>query len=443
VKSATQLQKEIEALQAKVGAIQAIAKEDNRDLSTEEQAEIDSIVGDDKNQGQITALATQRERAIRIESAVSNSVRQVRETQADEAVSGSFRIPATARATGTLKAFKGPNGAEDAFRSGQFIRALNGNGQARQWCVDYGVMAAMNGSDDLRGGVLVPPEFSSAIIALMESYGVISRYARNYPMSSDTVTIPRRVSGLTAYGFTDGQEVAGITSSEPAMGQISLTAKVWATLTRMANSLAEDATISIAEYLAMEMAQAHALKLDTAGFLGNGEATNQGVVGLANALQAGSITQAAAGQNTDATLTVAVFQSAAGLLPEFAGMNPVWFCHKRFFWNVMARLQLALGGNNYVDLGAGPVLQFLGYPVQFTQVLPSTTSASAKVCYLGDLSMGTTLGLRRQMSVIADTSRFVEFLQTAFISHMRWDYNVHETGTPSLPGPIVCVQAAA
>jgi HK97 family phage major capsid protein len=124
-------------------------------------------------------------------------------------------------------------------------------------------------------------------------------------------------------------------------------------------------------------------------------------------------------------------------------MNPVWFCHKRFFWNVMARLQLALGGNNYVDLGAGPVLQFLGYPVQFTQVLPSTTSASAKVCYLGDLSMGTTLGLRRQMSVIADTSRFVEFLQTAFISHMRWDYNVHETGTASLPGPIVCVQAAA
>jgi HK97 family phage major capsid protein len=109
----------------------------------------------------------------------------------------------------------------------------------------------------------------------------------------------------------------------------------------------------------------------------------------------------------------------------------------------MARLQLAAGGNNYVDLGNGPVLQFLGYPVQYTQVLPSTASASAKVCYLGDLAMGSTLGLRRGMSVIADSSRYVEFLQTAYISSTRWDYNVHERGDSSDAGPIVGVQAAA
>jgi HK97 family phage major capsid protein len=437
MKSAKALGDEIQALQAKVSAIQAVATQEGRELLEDEQTEIDSILGVDGKDGQIQNLSKQRERALKIEQAVSNTVRQVVDTQPTTA---SFRVPATAKSSGKLRAFQGADAERDAYASGQFFRALNGNGRARQWCQDHGVLNAMGENDDLRGGALVPPEFETAVISLMETYGVTSRYARVYPMSSDTVTIPRRVSGLTAYAVS---EAAEITASDPTLGQVSLTAKKWATLTRVSSELSEDAVIALADYIAMEMAQAHALKLDTAAFLGNGEATNGGIQGLANALNAGSFVQAGAGQNTDSAFTIAVFQSAAGKLPEFAGMQPVWFVHKRFFWNVMARLQLAAGGNNYVDLGNGPVLQFLGYPVQYTQVLPSTASASAKVCYLGDLAMGSTLGLRRGMSVIADSSRYVEFLQTAYISSTRWDYNVHERGDSSDAGPIVGVQAAA
>ena len=64
MKSSKQLQAEIETLQAKVSAIQAVAQQDNRDLLADEQTEIDSIVGDDKNPGQISNLAKERERAI-------------------------------------------------------------------------------------------------------------------------------------------------------------------------------------------------------------------------------------------------------------------------------------------------------------------------------------------------------------------------------------------
>jgi HK97 family phage major capsid protein len=222
-----------------------------------------------------------------------------------------------------------------------------------------------------------------------------------------------------------------------------MTAHKWATLTRVSNELNEDAVIAIADYLAMEMAQAHALKLDQAAFLGDGTTAYGGINGLANVLAAGSVATAGAGQNTAATLTIAVFQEAVGKLPEFAGMNPVWFCHKAVFWNVLARLQLAAGGNNYVDLGSGPVLQFLGYPVVFTQVMPSTVGASTKLAYIGDLSMASTLGLRRGVSVVADSSRYMEFDQTAFRSITRWDYNVHEIGDASNAGPIVQVKAAA
>jgi outer membrane biosynthesis protein TonB len=57
--------------------------------------------------------------------------------------------------------------------------------------------------------------------------------------------------------------------------------------------------------------------------------------------------------------------------------------------------------------------------------------------------MASTLGLRRGVSVVADSSRYMEFDQTAFRTITRWDYNVHEIGDASNAGPIVQVKAAA
>ena len=122
MKSSKQLQAEIETLQAKVSAIQAVAQQDNRDLLADEQTEIDSIVGDDKNPGQIANLAKERERAIRIESMVSNAARDVRQTQsAQETTPKSFKIPAKAKATRPLVAFRGDDAEMDAYRSGKCI----------------------------------------------------------------------------------------------------------------------------------------------------------------------------------------------------------------------------------------------------------------------------------------------------------------------------------
>ena len=441
MKSATQLQKEIEALQAKVGAIQAIAKEDNRELSTEEQTEIDSIVGDDKNPGQITALATQRERAIRVESAVSNSVRKVRETQSDsEPTYKPFKIPARAKATRPLVAFKGEDAEMDAYRSGRFILAtLYKDAKSEQWCKDHGVQAAMSGSDDLRGGTLVPPEFETAVIALFESYGVVPRYARNQPMGSDTLSVPRQLSDVIAYAVGESDE---ITASDPTTSPVNLVARKFGTMTRVPSELNDDAVISIAEMVATSIARAQALRADTAGFLGNGEASNHGIQGLANVLNAGSVVTASVG-NTMATQTIAVFQEAVGKLPDFAGINPVWFCHKAIWSNVLGRLQLASGGNTTENYGAGPVPAFLGYPVVFVNVMPKTISGSSKFAHFGDLGLSATLGVRRRLAIAADASRYFELDQIAYRSTMRYDFNCHERGTASEAGPILTIVAAA
>jgi HK97 family phage major capsid protein len=160
-------------------------------------------------------------------------------------------------------------------------------------------------------------------------------------------------------------------------------------------------------------------------------------------LAAGSVATAGAGLNTAATLTIAVFQDAVSKLPQYPGINPVWFVHSAVYWNVMARLQLAAGGNTVENFGRGPVQSFMGFPVVFAQTLPSSISGSTKFAYFGDLSQACTMGTRRSLQIKSDASRFVELDQVGVFSTMRYDINIHEIGDASNAGPIVQLKAAS
>jgi HK97 family phage major capsid protein len=438
MKSAKALGEEIQALQAKVQAIQAVATQESRELLEDEQTEIDSILGTEGKAGQIENLSKQRERAMKIEQAVSNTVRQVVDNQ--PSAGASFKIPATARATKKLVAFTGETAEQDAFKVGKFFQAHFGSDSAKQWCADHGVTNALQTNDPTGAGVLVPTEFVNSVIRLVLSYGVIPQYAFVRLMASDTLTQSRRLTGMKAYPVGESKE---FTQSQATYGPINLVARKWGTLTKVSSELSEDATISMAEEIATEAALAHALAADEAGFLGDGTAAYHGVLGLANVLKAGSVVTAAAGQNTAAAITIAMFQEALGKLPEFPGINPVWFVSKSVWANVMGRLQLAAGGNNKEDLGQGPVTQFLGYPVVFSEVLPKTIGASTKFGYFGDLRMASTLGMRRDFRLVGDVSRYFETDEIGFRSTMRWDYNIHEQGDASNAGPILQLVSAS
>jgi HK97 family phage major capsid protein len=439
MKSAKALADEIQALQAKVQAIQAIATQETRELLEDEQAEIDTILGTEGKPGQIENLAKQRERAIKIEQAVSNTVRQHVDSQ--PLAGATFRVPATARATKPLAVFTGPDGEAEAFRVGKFFQAHFGSESAKQWCRDHGVQNTLQTNDPTGAGVLVPPEFVAGVIRLVFEYGVIPRYAFVRNMTSDTLTTSRRLTGMRAYPVGESKE---FTQSQATYGPLNLVARKWGTLTKVSSELSEDSTISMAEEIATEAALAHALAADEAGFLGDGTGAYHGVVGLANALAAGSVVTAAAGQNTAATITIAMFENAVGKLPEFRGIRPAWFVHKSTWSTVMGRLQIAAGGNNKEDIGQGPSAnQFLGYPVVFSEVLPKTIGASTKFGYFGDLRMASTLGLRRNFELVGDASRYFETDEIGFRSTMRWDYNVHERGDASNPGPILQLVSAS
>ncbi|MGB7933015.1 MAG: phage major capsid protein [Gammaproteobacteria bacterium] len=196
-----------------------------------------------------------------------------------------FSRDASTRSTASMKAFSNDaKGRESAYRAGKWLQAaLLMDGDAIRWCRDAGmdiedsIRAAHSGADYSRGGVLVPSELAMSIIRLREEYGVFRMRSRVIPMSTDTLTIPRRSGGLTAFCVGEGGEG---TESDSTWNDITLTSRKLMVLSRMSSELAEDAIISIADMLADETAYAFALAEDSAGILGDSSSLFGGVRGI-------------------------------------------------------------------------------------------------------------------------------------------------------------------
>lgn len=417
---------------AKAQAILDLAQEQNRDISPEEQAEIDAC------HKAMKELEPKAKQFAEIEAKTQSIL-------ASTGYKPSFEIDAGAKISfKSSTRSKHYKDASDAYTVGKFVHALLGNNEAsqksKQWCRDNGIILNVHSEGvNTAGGYLVPEIMESSIINLKENYGVARRNAFVYPMSSDAVSVPRRQSGFTVYYV--GENSAG-TESDMAFSQVRLDAKKAMILTRLSNELNEDSIIALADLVTQEMAYGFAVSEDQAVFLGDGTSTYGGIVGLRNSLAAGSTVTGAAGDNTFAELEWAFFEEAVGKLPQFPGIQPKWYVHSTFFYTAMARLANAAGGNTKGDVANGYAMQFIGYPVEFTQALPSSTGdlASTIVGFFGDLSMAGTLGSRRGVTIAADSSRYFELDQLAIRGTQRWDWNGHETGTASVAGPMIALK---
>lgn len=432
---------EIANLVSEVEAISALTEKEARAETAEEKSRLEAITNKggllDKLGDEVEAMEKRVAIMDRATTIVGNRLKEQIEASEGIGSHGSpvIRVPARARRTGNMTAFANTEeGERQAYASGKWLQGFVGNNaNARQWCRDHGLVSnAMSEGDDLKGGNLVIPEFENAIIKRMENYGVFPRYVRQTTMVSETKTIPRRLSGLTVY-FPG--EAGTITDSDLSQNQVNLTAKKAATLTKISNELSDDAVVAIANEVADEIAYAHAVKVDQIGFLGDATSTYAGITGLDNALAAGSISTATS--TTIGALTLTEAEACVAKLLQVPGIRPVWFVHSAIFWNGLARLQVAAGGNAVMDVGGGPQLQFLGYPVVFTQALSSAGTTGTTWGFIGDLSLAATMGMRRGISIAADSSVYFASDQIAIRSVYRYDINVHEVGTASVGGPII------
>lgn len=351
------------------------------------------------------------------------------------------RIEAPRYRTKALKAFA-QQGEEAAYRSGMWALAMvHGNERAIRWCRDHGVLTRVASSSSISaGGAVVPEEMSSAIIDLREARGVARRLCDIKTMNSDTLTIPRRTGGVTAYFV--GQHDA-TTESDKSWDEVQLVAKEVSALSRVPMSYAEDAAIDVAEDLAREMAYAFADKEDECLINGDGTSTYGGIVGLRSKLVDGSHTAGAVDATSGTNLITEVdgddLDTLRATLPEYAG-NPRWLVSKAFKNRVHDSITRAAGGNTLETLGGAPRPAYLGDEIVVSQVMPkalATDYENVVMALYGDFELGVTLGDRRGFTVQVLRERYAEYRQLGIIAYQRFDIVAHDLGDTSNAGPIV------
>ena len=343
---------------------------------------------------------------------------------------------------GRVKSFKDER---TAYRFGRFLFAAAGHSKSAEWCNRNGLnMKAHSEGVNSQGGFLVPDEFEATLINLREVYGVARRNCKVYPMSRDTLNIPRRTAGLTAY-WTG--ESAAITESTVTLSNVSLVAKKLSCLTTTTNELAEDSIIPIADMVADEIAWEFARKEDDALFNGDGTTTYGGIVGLKNALGAASIIDSAAATGD---LTTAISASVASkwfaALPAYAlTPNAKIYCHKAVYHAVFERIAQTVGGATAAETYNGTrEYRFYGYPVEFVQGMSSAVTSGTDgvhIAYVGDMSLAAAFGDRRQVTLRTSDSALNAFEQDelAIRGTERVDIVVHGTGDASTAGPIIAL----
>lgn len=436
------------ALLDEATAINNLVTKESRDPTAEESARLAEILGEDGNGGAAAKLATRIAQAQKLEAEIAAVAAQrmqpVKHEAAPVNAGSKFVIPARAaryQATDIGKHFPRAEADAMAYGLGQWFAGVCGSESARQWCQDHGVQfrAAMTEGFDSKGGYLVPEQFEAAVIALLNEYGVARRSLSVVPMTSDTKVQPRRTGGLTVYSVG---EASAISPSDIAYDQVRLIAKKFGILSRHSTELAEDAAVAMGNEFAREIAYAFAEKEDQCAFNGDGSSTYGGIVGLKNALAAGSKFTAAAGNTAFSTLDLEDFEGMLAKLPSYAYMNggPAWYI-SRAGWSVsMQRLLAAAGGNTIADLQAGAQPRFLGYPVVFADVMNSTLTAQTSttgLAYVGNLRMAGLFGDRRGLAVAQSSDVYFTSDEIALRATERFDVNIHDKGDANNAGAMV------
>jgi HK97 family phage major capsid protein len=290
------------------------------------------------------------------------------------------------------------------------------------------------------GGALVPLEFIPTLIYLTEQYGVARKLANVQPMSRDTASRPR-MTGIAS--MTPIAETGTISTSDNSFGNVNLVAKKYGLLFQVSNELFADAAVNVGDILARVVAEAQAKAEDQAYFIADGSATYANQVGLVGALPSGAYI-AQATSNTWATQVMGDLLGLIGSVENVDTSRLAFACSRQYAVQVMSRLDKAT--SQFKDLGTGipgqPNAMFLGYPVFYSQVMPTATATSQKCLYFGDFMGGSMLGDRKQVEIATSTDYYFNADAIAVRGISRFNTVIHGDGRGSTYGPIVALKTS-
>lgn len=302
------------------------------------------------------------------------------------------------------------------------------------------------------GASLIPQELESMVHVLKENYGVVARLFDNTTMQGPTLTF--NVEGANPTMYFVG-EAAAITAADLEFVPKVLTAKKIGGLNHQPYELVRSSPIAIVDQVTASFARQAAYLEDQCGLIGDGTSTYGGFVGATQALKGVDSTIAnidglvVGTGNAYSELTLNDFTDVCGILPTaFDTPNTAWVMNKKFYFEVVRKLLDAAGGSTIETLrtrdgrlgAVGPG----GYPVVFSQVMPSTEANSQVCALLGDFSLGAKIG-RVQQSTRVNTS--TEYLFSNDVVTLRYisefGVSVFGVGDTSAAGPIVGLITAA
>jgi HK97 family phage major capsid protein len=457
MRTAVELREEIRDLRDELDSITAVADREERDMTEEEGARCTEITEKliptlNRQMSVLTKIEAERNSraTARIEAELekqkqSSGVVPGEPANANISRFAAMKIPAKAKNHGPLRAYQGADADKAAFTAGHVILAALGKDTSAQWCRNYGlsVSGSMSSQENSKGGFIVPDEMQSTLIRLRETRGVFPQFANRVPMGADIIRIPRLLADVTAYWTGEKQ---AITESDATIGSAELMARKLAGLVKVSSELDEDAIIDVGDMITESMAYAMADKIDEAAFNGDGTSTYGGVLGLKNALSANAIQDAIGGNTGALTLDLDDFQAVLGKYPDYPGASPRWFMNRAVYYASARRLMDAAGGNTNITLANGVTTEiFMGYPVTFVQVMPSTTGASAStiLAYFGDLRLGAAYGTRRAARTEVTMDRYFEEDMIGIKMTERLAINIHERGDTIRNRPIVALKTAS
>jgi HK97 family phage major capsid protein len=140
-----------------------------------------------------------------------------------------------------------------------------------------GVKALAEGSD-AAGGYLVPDELRGEVVARATEASRLSKLVRRIGCRSNAVKVPTLSTDVSVYW---GSEGAGVTESDPAFGQKSITIQRLNALTKISRELVADAGIDLVDFLSTLFAEAVAVEEDRVIAVGDGSTQPEGLYSAA------------------------------------------------------------------------------------------------------------------------------------------------------------------
>jgi HK97 family phage major capsid protein len=237
-----------------------------------------------------------------------------------------------------------------------WLKSINGDSHARQWVRDaLGIESRdLGGQVNSLGGALVFEDFSNSLIRLAETFGVSMNLAQRVTTSSDTLLVPKRLSGVTSYWLGENST---ITTSDPTATMVQLVLQKIAAATRVSNELLADNAISVAQWLVQEYATSLSGAIDDAFFNGTGTSAYGGIRGLSqidDGTHTASVVSAASGNTSLAALDIDDYLKALAALPRYAIGTSAWYMHPSVYHQSVQRMMLSSGTAGSGTIGRSP-----------------------------------------------------------------------------------------